>query len=520
MIDEYCNLTREQAVQLRDHIIAREPYHLRELATWVRDTGGPLEEMDGSVASLDPMWQWCLDLARRDFDGLTDGMVPSLAPHLAIPIGFGRREQARQAQVAGDRLMHYVRLVLERLVPGAHWEMYLQPPKGPRESANQQTMVFLPGHTYRWRGRNLMWHADLEPLVRMTLTALDPTASEDRRGPTRLRQWLTTFKLPTELGSVQQARQASVLATYLDLELPSAPELAATTPVLAWRRDRPQPTPVYDVDKVAGEYVVAMGSNDEPWLLAPLPADRVAAALSEGGFIDDEHRGPVEPARLLAGMPIAHTNGVASVDPVLCGGTLRALTIAPADAGWAAWDFALTPLHDLARRLGARLTPSGASPQERETPAPGLLRRDLPPKPDVAPATPLINRPQPAPVPAVPKVGGEYTMARGPALGLDDEPWLLSPLPVDQIAAALTAGGFIDDEHGDRVEPSALLAGMQIAHVDGVASIDPFVHDAALRALFIEAVDASLEAWDHALAPLRALADRLGARLAPDEDFD
>jgi hypothetical protein len=363
---EYCNLTREQALEFREHVIAREPYYLRDLAQWMQTTGGPIDAMDASIASLDPLWQWYLHLAHREFEGLTDGLVPSRDPVLAAANGHHGWEPARQAAVVGDRLTHYLRLVLGRLVPGAYWDLYLQPPKGPVESAHQDTVVFLPGHTLRRRGKNFVFHVSLEPVPRVAIAAIDPTAMAWRRSPTRLREWILESCLPPELQAVPQEGEPSVLADYLDLELPPMPDIARTTPVIGW-------------------------------LQAPAPA----------------------------------------------------------------------------------------------------------------PPSPVLET-----------IRGDYTMAKGPSVGLDDEPWLLTPLPPDQVAAALTAGGFIDDEHGDRVDPAALLAGLQVVHADGIASIDPFVHDGAMRALFIEAVDATPAAWHRTLKPLYSLAEQLGARLAPDEDFD
>ena len=367
MIPEFSELAREQADEYCEHVVAREPYHLRDLARWMRATDGPIDAMDASLASLDPLWQWYVDLARRDFAGLTDGLVPSREPYLADPERTEILERARQSAAAGDRLMHYLRLVLDRLVPGAHWGVYIQPPKGPREADHQETVVFLPGHTYRWRGKTLVRYAELSPVTRFARRALSPTAPDANRSPTWLREWLTTYKLGEELSSVPQDRGPSVLADYLDRDLPPMPEIARITPLAAWM----------------------------------------------------------------------------------------------------------------------------ASPR----------------------STREASRP-------VAEVGGEYTFAKGPALGLDDEPWLLAVLPADRVATALTEGGFIDDVHGDRIAAETLLAGEQVTHADGLASIDPFVHDGSLRALFIEPVSATYEAWERALAPLRRLASELGARLAPDDEFN
>lgn len=49
--------TREQAEELARHVMALEPVRLRELAVWMHATGGPLDEMDGSVDSLVPLWR-------------------------------------------------------------------------------------------------------------------------------------------------------------------------------------------------------------------------------------------------------------------------------------------------------------------------------------------------------------------------------------------------------------------------------------------------------------------------------
>ena len=118
---------------------------LRELAQWMAHTGGPLDAMDASVASLDRMWEWYIGLAHEGFRGLTEGLVPASWPELAFPLGEQglSREIARQSHVAGDRLMHYVRLVLTRLVPGAHWDVFVHT-RGPREAVENETALFFP----------------------------------------------------------------------------------------------------------------------------------------------------------------------------------------------------------------------------------------------------------------------------------------------------------------------------------------------------------------------------------------
>lgn len=113
----------------------------------------------------------------------------------------------------------------------------------------------------------------------------------------------------------------------------------------------------------------------------------------------------------------------------------------------------------------------------------------------------------------------ELTLARGPALGLDDEPWLLKPLPQDRVARALTAAGFVTGD-GSGVDPAELLIdGNDIGHRDEVAQVGVLVHE-GLRALHIEPLDGSRAQWDQMIAPLQALATSLHTRLLPDDRFE
>lgn len=87
-----------------------------------------------------------------------------------------------------------------------------------------------------------------------------------------------------------------MLLDYLDVEPPPIPALAATSPAIAWLE--PSPAPRAEAEPVGQhpyeDMVLAHGPavslDDEPWLLRPLPAERIAAVLRGAGFTGLDER--------------------------------------------------------------------------------------------------------------------------------------------------------------------------------------------------------------------------------------
>ena len=354
------DLTLEQATQFCEHVAAREPWMLSELASWMDQTGGPIEEMDASVGSLAPLAEWYLDLARADFLGLTDGVVPSTSPQPARGVLSEGLELARRSAVGGERLAHYVRLVLERLVPGTVWGVH-----NPRRvtDLHHQPAVLLPGWPSPWPGGGdwpVIFYQNMVHYARGAITrgVMDPA-------------WLSHLVFvhaPQELVTRRQDQQPSVLTAYLEVDLPPMPDVARISPVVRWT-DGPRPVPGSGTgstdptpqDADWENLILAKGPveglDDEPWRLAVLPADRVAAALSEGGFQG------VDAAAVLRGGDLdEHPEGVAHVMTATHQGTLRALHIEPVDPTPQAWERLVAPLRMLAVELGANLVPEGEYP--------------------------------------------------------------------------------------------------------------------------------------------------------------
>lgn len=345
---ELSDLTPAQAAEFRDHVVAREPYLLRELASWLDQTGGPIDAMDGSVASLVPLWEWCLEMAQADFLGLTDGLAPSTDPGLTMLTDRTYGELVRMSAVVGERLMHYLRLVVTRLHPATEWGVY-HSPVGRREHDHQQTVLLLRGLVDTDRRERVLPVHEVEFSVAVAV-------QKNLNGVDRL-EWIVVPGLPSALVPAQQDRLPSVLRPYLTAELPPAPEQARVSPVASWSAS------AVDEPAVArggeDDLVLAGGPGeglDDPRLLVPLPPGRVAAALRAGGFAG------LRALDLRREDEWDHPDGVAHLMSAVHRGRLRAIHLERVDPTEESWERVVAPLRALAAELGVHLVPEGEYP--------------------------------------------------------------------------------------------------------------------------------------------------------------
>ncbi|MBB2924355.1 hypothetical protein [Cellulomonas cellasea] len=341
----FSDLSFERAVQFRDHVVAREPYRLRDLAEWMRDSGGPLRTMDASVRSLAPLWEWFVGFVAADCPGVPDDAVPSLWPFRKPGTDVGRRRA-----FACESIEHYVRLVLTQLDPEARWEVYVQP-KRARDLDHHLTAIRLSG------GDFVPFSHGLLPTVVMKAVEGDYEHS--------MGDWfqaLVAMRCPQGLLRDAYARQPSALLRYLDLDLGEPSEIAAVTPVISWAAaDAKTPPPPPLAPRSGEDMYFAAGPDEEPEddsHLTPLPHERVAAALTRAGFLTDDDQ-PIPPQDLLrAGFEVLHRDGLANLATYTHDATLRAFTLEVVDGGTPEqWEQMLAPLRALANELGARLAP-------------------------------------------------------------------------------------------------------------------------------------------------------------------
>ncbi|MBX9244111.1 hypothetical protein ICW40_04725 [Actinotalea ferrariae] len=339
----------ERAAEFCAYTIAREPWFLAELARWMADTGGPLEQMDATAESLVPLWEWFISFVDADLPGLPADAVWALSPVVdhRLPV---------RACAAGERVMHYVRLVLEHYEPEAQWTVL----GGTADYAHFQDT----GLPWPQRADGIQpWEFVLN------------LASHVGEGTARFRQATALAEVVRSVtGTTLSAtsgdeRGASVLASYLSADLGPMPEFARVSPVVRWWAEddaghapaRTAPEPLQGGFFEREDRVLAAGSGraiaeERDDRLRPLDVEQVAAALTAIGFTAGD--GAVGAQHLLDEQPVSvHTEDLqATAEPACHRGSLRRLDIAgplATDQGWERLESTMTAL---ARQLRARYT--------------------------------------------------------------------------------------------------------------------------------------------------------------------
>lgn len=133
---DFSELRVEEAEWFRDYVTACAPFRLDELRTWLLATDGPLNALDGSLASLVPLWKWVVDLGRDDLTALVGERYAALAIANGATV-------PNAIFYASEAITHYVFETLQGIDPEARRDI-LRKKKGQRvenEFQNQTGMV-------------------------------------------------------------------------------------------------------------------------------------------------------------------------------------------------------------------------------------------------------------------------------------------------------------------------------------------------------------------------------------------
>lgn len=342
----FARVSWEQAVAYRDHVRAREPFRLKELAERMAATGGPIEEMDASFASLVPLWGW--------FVGYVLDGCPGMGPRARMPFLTSSDWSDEQlpslggrAQAAAIGVEHYLRLVWQRFDPPASWEIYLTPKRSRVLHADHHT-TGVPASSGGF------WDFDF---VYVTAGKVPENWGHSQR-PEAL---LAVVLLRSEWSAPpEQERRASVLAPLLGVDLGPEPEVAAVSPVWSWPEDWWKQKAGDVRERPVGDEMTLWRGRaehlDEPAKLAPLPADEVARALAANGFVGEG--GPVDAESLVGTgeevVELGHVREAAQVQVMVADGAVRAVHLEPVALTKAEWRALTGDLRALARRAGAR----------------------------------------------------------------------------------------------------------------------------------------------------------------------
>ncbi|WP_129586730.1 hypothetical protein [Microterricola viridarii] len=318
------------------HVIQRGPIRLVDLAHHMAATGGPIELMDGSHASLVPLWEWHVQQWRAGFPGIAEGASSSYAQFLGLT---GPTESLR-ATYAAEPFAHYLFEMVRRYSPDAHWGPY--PWRVKSDDRRNEPAVLCS-----------VWGLVMaeEPARNATARLLQGRPGRD--SPTRFYD-LLEFILKLSAHPVVLPPAGSILTPLL--QIAPAPRddpgrlvpHRGSTPVPATGAGPALIGPTEDL------IVVAPGADLENVEQAP-PLDEVAACIgltALGGHLDGD---PITPRALLDGCSIIVGDELALVQAVSAGGRLRGLGFEPINVTPARWAELQSEMRAFAHSLGAQL---------------------------------------------------------------------------------------------------------------------------------------------------------------------
>lgn len=123
--------TFAQASRLREHYVEREPRMLSELATWVRATNGPITQLDGSIASLVPMYEWYVQFVDAGSAGIPRWARSSMHdPNNPL---LEASDVVHAGRYAAQAVQHYLHIGVETVGGRSPWSVYVDPRHGRRE---------------------------------------------------------------------------------------------------------------------------------------------------------------------------------------------------------------------------------------------------------------------------------------------------------------------------------------------------------------------------------------------------
>lgn len=363
----FSKTTREQAEEFCAHVIAREPFRLHDLARRMHATDGPLNRMDGTYASLVPLWAWFIDYIHADLPGVPHDAMPSTWP---TPSGFQhdtpahRHEltDARRRESATEGLWHYLRLVHAHELGHATWRVRVTPAGEVRDHYHHSTVIGLHGTDF------------IDPSF-VAVSAYHV----HRRRPTALEHTdLLRNVYPRVPYDLDAGPGPSLLTAFLEADPGPEPENVTTSPVTRWSDDwwaggrattsapAPAPSPAPQdhtpwEDLTLARTGVHHDDLDADTLdhIPPLDTTTLARALTHAGFIGTDNHQVTTDDLTRDGTYLAHRDHTAQALTLATHGQLRALGIEPAAPTTDTWNTLITTLTDLATRIDAHLAPDG-----------------------------------------------------------------------------------------------------------------------------------------------------------------
>lgn len=305
---------------------AAGPQRLHALAQWVVNTGGPIDKLDSSLASLDTLWAWFLDFMGS---GLEEQIPAVSQSDQASAFDFTSTDGP--LALAAEALAEYTLQVIRQTHPDANWSLF------PHENHPGVPMLYENEVGVSTQGEWYYLHAWTVNLAGRAKRGVPQALTV-----TRLRE-IVVKHLPTVVDE-QRMPPRFLLRDALSFAGPALnpPRFSL---VEAGRHDSSgTPSTSEPSDAVALIHVSGEWGNDEG--LPALPETHVALLLTELGLVD-------LPQNLTARLRqdqlqlLGHA-GSLTVETYADRGRLRSLALDPVTADQVTWNAVLLRLQDFA----------------------------------------------------------------------------------------------------------------------------------------------------------------------------
>ena len=333
----FAELLDVEAERYRARIEADHEPRLAELARLLVEAGQSLDEFDGTIASLESLWEWALDEMQLGYPDIPANAQYRRREVEPYPLDVPAREHL------AELVAHYLFEVAEVCLGGARWVVA----DAPRYTHHHLTMIVCDGDGEAGPPRKAFEYA----------TQALASAEQDEYSQYRSAEFFVSRALDgtfltadsERLRILALPRGASVLERYLGRH-ESTPELTLGASADLETADKNE-------GAVGDELILARpGSSAEVLEEArPIDAEAVVHSLIELGFVGADMEEPTVDAILAEGFHEFLLADTAMVTTLASVGELRAVQLSSIRAYPVQWAELVGEFAALGERIGAKL---------------------------------------------------------------------------------------------------------------------------------------------------------------------
>lgn len=340
---EFSDLSAADAELYRAVIEEDGPIRLAELAQLLQRDGQNLDQFDGSVESLVPLWTWFINFANAGFSG-----VPEDARSRQESIKQSGLNDSR-SRYASEFIAHYMFGVTKRQLIDVRWVV---------ETRANMTSTHETRAQFTLDSGNKIT-ADLFSWCKRMALALameHPTATAPDSLKTRAQDSILNFGPVTDERIRKTPRSGVSILEGLGEPGPRRPPLTFSP---AAERSAPETAEPENDEPVGDEFILAAPDADVENLedARPLDAEAVAQTLTRLGFVTSEGEPMTAAVALAEEMTefMRADHEVAVFATAAYGGKLRAVHVDAINPTKAQWQEVMAALQTLASSLDAKL---------------------------------------------------------------------------------------------------------------------------------------------------------------------